>query len=55
MNIFNKEYSGEDLYQLEADIIDSFNKKYDNNPDDCIFDKEGLLSGKFTVTIKWEC
>lgn len=54
MVVFNKVYDGEALYNLENDVIEAFNERFEKNQDDVVFDENGLLNGEFTVTIKWK-
>lgn len=53
MKVFKKVYEGEDLYDLENDIIHEFDKLYTEDPTS-VFDDEGLLKGNFKVTIEVE-
>ncbi|MCK9369281.1 hypothetical protein M0R04_05020 [Candidatus Dojkabacteria bacterium] len=52
--IFKKDYDGEGLYDLDQDLIENFSNRYNVDTKDVIFDDDGLLKGKFTVTVKWE-
>lgn len=53
MILFKKQYDGESLYDLDRDLIESFDVRYMEKPNDIPFDEDGLLLGKFTVTVKW--
>lgn len=52
MVIFRKKYDGEDLYDLEGDMIAAFDKLYKEDPGNRMFDSEGLLAGMFKVTVE---
>jgi hypothetical protein len=52
MKILKKEYEGEDLYDLEGDLISIFNKIYEKTPGAKVFDSDGLLQGTYKVTVE---
>lgn len=53
LTVFNKEYDGESIYDLDRDVTECLDGEY--NPEaDCIpIDEYGFQKGKFTVTITW--
>jgi hypothetical protein len=52
IKILKKEYEGEDLYDLEGDLISIFNKIYEKTPGAKVFDSDGLLQGTYKVTVE---
>jgi hypothetical protein len=53
MQIFKKDYDGESLYDLERDLIECFDERYNEDVKNIPFNEDGLLEGMFTVTVKW--
>jgi len=51
--VFQKEYDGESLYDLDQDIADAFEPDYNPVVDDIPQDEYGLQKGKFIVSIIW--
>ena len=56
MVIFKKEYEGEDLYDIEKDVINTLGEIYEKNlsgtDTDLIYDSDGLLNRSFKVTVE---
>lgn len=53
MNIFEKEYDGESLYDVQRDVIEAFDARFNPNVEDIPQDKYGFQRGTFTVKIEW--
>lgn len=51
MNILKKEYNGEDLYDLESDLVKALGNIYESDPDS-IYDSDGLLKVSFNVSVE---
>lgn len=47
MNIFEKEYDGETIIDIEEDVYDAINYR------DLPANEHGILEGYFTVTVSW--
>ena len=52
--IFSKEYSGEDLHDLERDISEAFDPAFNHRAIEIPVDDSELPKGHFTVTIVWD-
>ena len=50
---FEKDYDGEDLYDLERDIIESFDEKFNPIVKKIPQTKDGFQKGIFKVTVEW--
>lgn len=50
MEVFNKQYTDEDLYEFEQDLFDALNKSDLNIPED----EDGFRTGTFSVVVNWE-
>lgn len=53
MNIFEKEYDGESLYDVQIDVIESFDGRFNPLAKNIPQDEHGFQIGKFKVTIEW--
>lgn len=54
INIFEKEYDGESLYDLDRDISEAFILEFNKIIDTIPTDQYGIHTGKFNVKITWE-
>ena len=52
--IFKKEYSGEEICDVERDVIEAFNPDYNPAAGEVPVDKHGFQEGTFTITVTWE-
>lgn len=53
MIIFEKEYDGESLYDLERDVSEAFDPDYSSTILCVPQDEDGFQVGTFKVTITW--
>lgn len=53
MLVFDKHYDGESLCDLERDIVEALDSRYNPIVDDIPQDKHGISKGTFEVIIKW--
>lgn len=53
MNIFEKEYDGESIYDVQRDVIEAFDAKFNPVVKDIPQDEHGFQRGTFTVKIEW--
>lgn len=53
MNIFEKDYDGESLYDLNRDIHEAFESDFNPTIDKVPTDEYGIHKGTFKVTIVW--
>jgi hypothetical protein len=53
MKLFGKAYSGEELVDVERDIIESFDPRFNLLAKVIPQDEHGFPEGSFTVTIEW--
>lgn len=53
MNIFEKEYDGESIYDVQRDVIEAFDARFNPMVKDIPQDEYGFQLGKFTVKIEW--
>ncbi|WEM33208.1 hypothetical protein EJP02_147 [Escherichia phage EJP2] len=51
--IFSKEYDGEDLYDLNRDISEALDERFNTLVGSIPTDENGIQEGKFIVTVKW--
>ena len=51
--IFRKEYSGEDINDLERDVSEAFDSDYNPVADVCTKDEHGFINGTIVVTMTW--
>lgn len=51
--VFKKDYDGESLYDVERDVMESFDENYNPIVKDIPQDQYGIQKGTFTVTITW--
>jgi hypothetical protein len=54
MIVFKKTYDGESIYDLERDIAESIDERFNDLMSDLPTDENGFTKGKFKVTIEWE-
>lgn len=54
MIVFKKTYDGESIYDLERDIAESIDERFNDLMSDLPQDEDGFTKGKFKVTIEWE-
>lgn len=53
MNIFEKEYDGESIYDLQRDVIEAVDASFNPMVNDIPQDDHGFQLGTFTVKIEW--
>lgn len=53
MKTFEKEYDGESIYDVQRDVIESFDAKFNPIVKDIPQDEYGFQLGTFRVTIEW--
>ena len=53
MQVFNKQYDGESLYDLGRDIGEAFIEEYNPVLKEIPTDEHGFQRGTFTVTVTW--
>jgi len=53
MLVFDKTYDGESLCDLERDVVESLDSRYNPIVDQIPQDKHGISKGVFKVTITW--
>ncbi len=53
MNIFEKEYDGESIYDVQRDVIEAFDGRFNPMVKDIPQDEYGFQLGTFTVKIEW--
>jgi hypothetical protein len=51
--IFEKKYDGESLYDLNRDIHECFDKRFNSLVADVPVDEYGFQQGTFLVSVKW--
>lgn len=51
--IFNKEYDGESIYDVQRDVIEAFDSRFNELVAEIPQDENGFQEGQFIVTIKW--
>jgi hypothetical protein len=51
--IFTKEYSDEELYDLERDVVEALQEEYNPIVAGIPVDKDGFRTGTFLVSIEW--
>lgn len=51
--IFQKQYDGESLFDLERDILECINEEYNDELEELPKDEHGFQKGIFTATIEW--
>lgn len=54
MNIFEKEYSSEELCDLSRDIYECFDPQFNPVVNVIPVDEYGFHKGSFVVTVRWE-
>jgi len=54
MIIFRKDYSAEELCDVERDVIEAFDPRFNDIINDLPMNKDGFIEGNFTVTIQWK-
>lgn len=54
MILFQKEYDGESVYDIERDVFESLNGDYNARVYSIPVDEHGIQQGRFKVTIEWE-
>jgi hypothetical protein len=53
MNIFEKEYDGESIYDVQRDVIEAFDARFNPMVKDIPQDEYGFQLGTFIVRIEW--
>lgn len=53
LKIFEKEYDGESLYDLDRDISETINSEYNPIVKNIPQDEYGIQTGTFKVTVVW--
>ncbi|MEG0063076.1 MAG: hypothetical protein RR740_00585 [Pseudomonas sp.] len=51
--IFKKEYGGEDINDLERDVSEALDSRYNPSAERITQDEHGFVEGKLVVTITW--
>ena len=51
--IFSQTYDGETIADVQRDIMEAFDPRYNNEVEDIPVDEYGFQKGRFTVTIEW--
>jgi hypothetical protein len=52
--IFEKEYDGESIYDVQRDIVEAFDSKFNPLVIDIPQDEYGFQKGTFKVKIEWD-
>ncbi|ATS92402.1 hypothetical protein DLP05_128 [Stenotrophomonas phage vB_SmaS_DLP_5] len=52
--VFEKEYDGESLYDLDRDISEAMLEEYNDKVGQIPTNADGFQTGKFKVTVVWE-
>ncbi|QZI85783.1 hypothetical protein CPT_Summit_132 [Stenotrophomonas phage Summit] len=52
--VFEKEYDGESLYDLDRDISEAMLEEYNDKIGQIPTDEHGFQTGKFKVSVVWE-
>ena len=52
--IFEKEYDGESICDVERDMLEVFNPEYNDEINDIPTDEHGFTLGTFKITITWD-
>jgi hypothetical protein len=53
MKIFEKDYDGESLYDVQRDIIECFDQRFNPSVKDIPQDEYGFQIGTFKITVEW--
>ncbi len=53
MNIFEKEYDGESIYDVQRDVIEAFDARFNPMVKDIPQGEYGFQLGTFIVRIEW--
>ena len=53
MTIFEKEYDGESIYDVQRDVIEAFDARFNPMVKDIPQDEYGFQLGTFTIRIEW--
>lgn len=53
MITFQKEYDGESIHDVERDIMESFDERFNEIVGLIPTDSNGFQEGKFVVTVEW--
>jgi hypothetical protein len=53
MKIFEKDYDGESLYDVQRDIIECFDGRFNPIVKDIPQDEHGFQMGTFRITVEW--
>jgi|AGFS01.1.fsa_nt_gi hypothetical protein len=51
--IFSKEYDGESIYDVQRDVVEAFDSRFNEFVADIPQDENGIQEGQFIVTIQW--
>ncbi|WNV47271.1 hypothetical protein ENKO_162 [Klebsiella phage fENko-Kae01] len=51
--IFQKEYDGESIHDVQRDVMEAFNAKFNPVVSEIPQDENGFQEGQFMVTVKW--
>lgn len=51
--IFTKQYDGESMVDIDRDITEAFECRFNPNAKVITSDEYGLFNGTFTVTVTW--
>jgi hypothetical protein len=53
MKIFEKDFDGESLYDVQRDIIECFDGRFNPIVKDIPQDEHGIQLGTFRITVEW--
>lgn len=51
--IFHKEYDGESLCDVERDVLESFDQRFNPVMGEIQLDENNIPEGRFIVTVQW--
>lgn len=53
VQVFEKTYDGESIVDMQRDVYEAFDERYNSALKDVSVDEYGIQKGTFTVTIQW--
>jgi hypothetical protein len=53
MKLFEKDYDGESIYDLQRDVMEAFDKRFNSLAEGIPQDEHGFQEGTFKVMIEW--
>lgn len=51
--IFKKEYDGESICDVERDVLESFDERFNPEATAITLDENNIPEGRFIVTVQW--